>query len=122
MKFIQNITILALSTLSFSLFSVDEAHIWRYEKENGLIEIIQVDEHNLKFHINTNVDMHVCDVEGDFSRIAENEHYITLQWYDENACQVTAVVGKEGAFLVATDECNNYCGHQAGRSISGIYE
>ncbi|HHQ6628114.1 TPA: hypothetical protein ACSTL5_004663 [Serratia fonticola] len=101
-----------------------EGKTFVYQKPDGEIRLSAVPANNqqAKYSINTNVDMHVCEVEGIANAIAETAEHTTLQWRDKEQCLVTLTWGQNSVNVQATEECNSYCGMNAGNSLSGIYK
>lgn len=100
-----------------------EGKAFIYQKPDGEIRLSAVpgNAQQAKFSINTNVDMHVCEVEGIATAIAETSEHTTLQWRDKDQCQITLTWGQNRVNVKATEECNSYCGMNAGNSLSGVY-
>ena len=116
--------ILTLTTLSFPAHSAaKKGDDLVYEKTNGEISISQVQGHpeQARFEIITNVDMHVCNIEGIVDTVSDSKTFTQLQWQDANQCKITLRWGNKQIQVVATDECNIYCGLNAAGSISGFY-
>lgn len=101
-----------------------EGKTFVYQKPDGEIRLSAVSGNGqqAKFSINTNVDMHVCEVEGISTAIAETAEHTTLQWRDKDQCQITLTWGQNRVNVKATEECNSYCGMNAGNSLSGVYK
>lgn len=101
-----------------------EGKTFIYQKPNGEIRLSAIlgNGQQAKFSINTNVDMHVCEVEGIANAIAETAEHTTLQWRDKEQCQITLTWGQNRVNVKATEECNSYCGMNAGNSLSGVYK
>ncbi|WP_114193313.1 hypothetical protein [Edaphovirga cremea] len=101
-----------------------EGKTFIYQKPDGEIRLSAVpgNGQQAKFSINTNVDMHVCEVEEIATAIAETSEHTTLQWRDKDQCQITLTWGQNRVNVKATEECNSYCGMNAGNSLSGVYK
>ncbi|EEC7405094.1 hypothetical protein D4L89_RS07205 [Escherichia coli] len=116
--------LLALTTLSLPVHgAAKKVDALVYEKANGEIAISQVQGHpeQAKFEIITNVDMHVCNVEGIADTVSDSKAFTRLQWQDANQCKITLKWGNKQIQVTATDACNSYCGLNAGSSVNGIY-
>lgn len=95
-----------------------------YQKPDGEIRLsaVPANDQQARFSINTNVDMHVCDVEGIATAIADTPQHTTLEWRNESQCVITLTWGENRVKVNATEECNSYCGMNAGNSLSGVYK
>lgn len=124
MNKITTYALLALTTLSLPVHdATKKGDALVYEKANGEIAISQVQNHptQAKFDIVTNVEMHVCNVEGIADTVSDSKAFTLLQWQDANQCKITLKWGDKQVQVMATDECNSYCGLNAGRSMNGTY-
>lgn len=101
-----------------------EGKTFIYQKPDGEIRLSAVpgNGQQAKFSINTNVDMHACEVEGIATAIAETSEHTTLQWRDKEQCLITLTWGQNRVNVKTTEECNSYCGMNAGNSLSGVYK
>ncbi|MBC3380432.1 hypothetical protein H8I69_15045 [Serratia fonticola] len=101
-----------------------EGSTFIYHKPDGEIRLSAVPGNNqqAKFSINTNVDMHVCEVDGIANAISDTPQHTTLQWRDKEQCLITLTWGQNRVNAKATEECNSYCGMNAGNSLSGVYK
>ncbi len=101
-----------------------EGKTFIYQKPDGEFRLSAVpgNGQQAKFSINTNVDMHVCEVEGIATAIADTPQHTTLQWRDNAQCLITLTWGQNRVNVQATEECNSYCGMNAGNSLSGVYK
>ncbi|CNB74619.1 hypothetical protein [Yersinia pseudotuberculosis] len=101
-----------------------EGKTFIYQKPDGEIRLSAVpgNGQQAKYSINTNVDMHVCEVEGIATAIADTPQHTTLQWRDKEQCLITLTWGQNSVNVKATEECNSYCGMNAGNSLSGVYK
>lgn len=116
--------LLALATLSLPVHGVaKKGDALVYGKSDGEIAISQVQGHpeQAKFEIITNVDTHACNVEGIADTVSDSKAFTQLQWQDANQCKITLKWGNKQIQVVATDECNIYCGLNAAGSINGLY-
>ncbi|WP_156292702.1 hypothetical protein [Serratia oryzae] len=95
-----------------------------YQKSYGEIRLSAVpgNDQQVRFSINTNVEAHVCEVEGVATAIADTTQHTTLQWRDNAQCLITLTWGQTRVNVKATEECNSYCGMNAGNSLSGVYK
>jgi hypothetical protein len=95
-----------------------------YQKANGEIRLSAVpgNDQQATFLINTNVGMHVCEVQGIATAIADTPQHTTLEWRNDNHCLITLTWGQNRVKVNANEECNNYCGMNAGNSLSGVYQ
>ncbi|WP_152562795.1 MULTISPECIES: hypothetical protein [unclassified Serratia (in: enterobacteria)] len=101
-----------------------EGNTFIYQKANGEIRLSAVPGNGQQatFLINTNVGMHVCEVQGIATAIADTPQHTTLEWRNENQCLITLTWGQNRVKVNANEECNSYCGMNAGNSLSGIYQ
>lgn len=101
-----------------------EGNMFIYQKPDGEIRLsaVPANDQQAKFLINTNVDMHVCEVEGIATAIADTPQHTTLEWRNKNQCVITLTWGENRVKVNATEECNSYCGMNAGNSLSGVYK
>ncbi|VXD06048.1 conserved exported hypothetical protein [Enterobacterales bacterium 8AC] len=95
-----------------------------YQKANGEIRLSAVPGNGQQatFLINTNVGMHVCEVQGIATAIADTPQHTTLEWRNDNHCLITLTWGQNRVKVSANEECNSYCGINAGNSLSGVYQ
>lgn len=95
-----------------------------YQKSNGEIRLspVQGNDQQVKFIMNTNVDMHACEVEGTAVITADSPEQSILQWQDKSQCRITLKWGQAKVNVKASEECNSYCGMNAGNSLNGIYK
>ncbi|MBC3229982.1 hypothetical protein [Serratia fonticola] len=68
-----------------------EGNSFIYQKPDGEIRLsaVPANDQQAKFSLNTNVDMHVCEVEGVATAIADTPQHTTLEWRDESQCVIT---------------------------------
>ncbi|QHB32843.1 hypothetical protein F0T03_12125 [Yersinia canariae] len=94
-----------------------------YQKSDGEIRLSAVpnNDQQAMFSIKTNVGMHACNVKGIASVVANTKDHTTLQW-QEGQCKVTLKWGQASVKVTADEECNSYCGMNAGNSLSGTYK
>ncbi|HEJ9059023.1 TPA: hypothetical protein SML50_003323 [Serratia fonticola] len=101
-----------------------EGNMFIYQKPDGEIRLsaVPANDQQAKFLINTNVDIHVCEVEGIATAIADTPQHTTLEWRNKSQCVITLTWGENRVKVNATEECNSYCGMNAGNSLSGVYK
>ncbi|MDA5479699.1 hypothetical protein PGS49_03360 [Yersinia intermedia] len=123
MKKIMLVPVLAGLFCTSAIAAKMDGKTFVYQKSDGEIRLSAVpgNDQQAMFSINTAVDMHACEVEGIANAIADTENYTTLQWR-EGQCLITLKWGQGRVKVTADEECNSYCGMNAGNSLSGTYK
>lgn len=123
MKNIMLVPVLAGLFCTSAMATKVEGDTLTYQKSNGEIRLSAVprNDQQATFSINTGVDMHACNVEGTANVVANTKGHTTLQW-QEGQCKITLKWGQTNVKVTADEECNSYCGMNAGNSLSGTYK
>jgi len=91
-----------------------------YVKKNGAVQVKSLKGNSAKIWINTVVDMHPCNI-GLYDEVVGVVKNKNFSYRDpENACEIR-IVFEKSYLILATKNCDDYCGMHARGSMDGRY-